>query len=421
VILGAGIYQGLESFGKIADVYTNLQNRIGGITSSQAQANNMFERLVTISNKTRSSLESTGEAYVRIHNATETMNLSQEDQYKLITRINMALQTSGASASEARSGMMQLTQALAKGKLDGDEFRSIAENMPNILKILEKSLGVTEGRLRSMSKAGELTREKIVNAFLKSDGIEAAFNKTKATFGQTFDIFKNNLTVAFGKLAEDKDLVAGFAFAMEYLAKAIILVVKAIGGGLTHIRQFVEALKEGKVWAYALAGAIGLTLLPSIINLLAYVLKLPAAFIRAAAAGRLFGALGGTAGGVGAAEAAAAGGAAASAGSKGGKAGLLGFLGPAGLAVGAALTVNDLTGGSLGQNYDTGALGLVQDMIAHHGQYQGGPGGAGEVNIGPTSVTIYAKDGKDAAEQFDQSQVERMMRHAAAAWNRNGS
>lgn len=401
VILGAGLYQGATQFGQLADSYINLQNRIGGITKSQGEANAVFERLYNIANRTRSGIDSTAEAYVRIHNATDGMKLSQEDQFKLIERINMAFATSGASASEARSGMMQLTQALAKGKLDGDEFRSIAENMPNVLKILEKSLGVTEGRLRAMSRAGELTREKIVKAFLGAGGLEDAFNKTNATFGQTYEVFKNQLIKAFGELAQDKDLVQAFAFALQYLAKAIILIVKVVTGALTGIQKFVEAFKNGETWAYALAAAITVALLPSIVNLLAYLVKLPIAFAEAAAAGRLFGALGGGAGGAAGAAGKAA----------GGGLGLLGLLGGVALPIAAAYIGVEATGGPI-------------DFWGEHGmvnQAKSRMGGGQEVNIGPTSVTIYAKDGKDAREQFEQSEVERMMRHAAAAWNRRGS
>jgi tape measure domain-containing protein len=418
VILGAGIYQSVQEFGQLADTYTLLQMRIGGITNSQEEANTMFARLRDIATNTRASLESTAEGYVRIRNATEGMNLSQEDSFQLMTNLNMLLGTSGASASEARSGMMQLTQALAKGKLDGDEFRSIAENMPNILKVLQKSLKVTEGDLRRMSRAGELTREKLVKAILAAKGLKAP----PATFASGWQKFKDDLMIAFGELAKNENLAEHFSVALRELAKVIIFLVnEALVPAVKGIATFIKGLRDGKPWAIGLAAAIGFALLPQMIKLVFWWGKLATSiltfpFTRVAAIKAALGL--GEAAAVGAG---ATGANAAKAGSKGG--GLLGAASSVLWPVALAYIGSELTGGPLDIWGEHGMVNSMKSRMGGGGAGAGLPGMAGgtNVSIGPTTINITATDAADVEDKLNKEMIDRMNRAAAASFNRSGS
>jgi tape measure domain-containing protein len=66
---------------------------------------------------------------------------------------------SGASGEGPAAAIYQLSQAFASGRLQGDEFRSVAEQMPVILDILSKKLGVTRGELRQMATDGKLNSD----------------------------------------------------------------------------------------------------------------------------------------------------------------------------------------------------------------------------------------------------------------------
>ena len=54
-----------------------------------------------------------------------------------------------------KNAMLQLTQGLASGQLQGDEFRSIAENAPMIENIIAKSMGVSRGELKELASEGQ--------------------------------------------------------------------------------------------------------------------------------------------------------------------------------------------------------------------------------------------------------------------------
>lgn len=281
--LASRAFTGLAAFAagrqlvQLGDTYTNLQNRLLVFAGSQEKANALFERLRALAINTRAPLEQTTETFVRVSNATSTMGISQEDTFKFVERLNQAMAVSGASASEMKSGLMQMTQALAKGKLDGDEFKSIAENMPNVLKILQDSLGVTEGQLRKMSKAGTLTRESIVKAFLHANTLGQQFAKTTPTMASKFQAFSDTMMVAFGKFAQNVDLVNALEKALNLLADVLILVMNVITPVVGFIKDFAAGLKDGKVWAWALAIVIGSLLIPKLISLLFWLGGIPRA------------------------------------------------------------------------------------------------------------------------------------------------
>ena len=104
----------------------------------------------------------------------------------------------GATTSEQTSGMYQLTQAMASGKLQGDEFKSITENAPLLAQAISKYTGKSMGELKDMSKEGLITSDVIKNAvFAMSDEINTKFNSIPMTFGDVITQIKSNAVNSF--------------------------------------------------------------------------------------------------------------------------------------------------------------------------------------------------------------------------------
>ena len=67
-----------------------------------------------------------------------------------------ALQISGATTAEMSSVMLQFSQAMAAGRLNGAEFNAVAEGAPIVLRALSDVLGVSRGALKKMAADGLL-------------------------------------------------------------------------------------------------------------------------------------------------------------------------------------------------------------------------------------------------------------------------
>lgn len=197
-----------------ADAYTLLQNRLTVVADAQEDVNFLTNEMFEIANRTRTPVAGVAKSFVRFDLAMKEMGRTQKDTVVLTETVGKALQMSGATAGEAASAMLQLSQAFNKGKLDGDEFRSVMENAPLIANALAKELGVTRGELLKLAPAGKLTVDQLTKAILNASGsINELFDKFKFTIAQSFEVLKNTMTQYFGEL----DKAVGFTQALSAL------------------------------------------------------------------------------------------------------------------------------------------------------------------------------------------------------------
>jgi len=118
---------------------------------------------------------------------------------------NTAAKLAGASTIEASNAFRQLAQALGSGRLAGDEFRSISEQIPTLLGPIAEELGVTVGALKGLAAEGKLTSDVVLRALRKIETDGGASLKALIENDPT-QVFKNlsneteNLSRAFGDL-----------------------------------------------------------------------------------------------------------------------------------------------------------------------------------------------------------------------------
>ena len=80
---------------------------------------------------------------------------------------NTAAKLAGSSAIESSNAFRQLAQALGSGRLAGDEFRSVSEQVPTILAPIAEELGVTIGQLKKLAADGKLTSDVVLRALAR--------------------------------------------------------------------------------------------------------------------------------------------------------------------------------------------------------------------------------------------------------------
>ena len=95
------------------------------------------------------------------------LGVSLQDIETTFIGFNTAAKLGGASAIEASNAFRQLAQALGSGRLAGDEFRSVSEQVPLILKPLADELNVSTGELKELAAQGKLTSEVVIRALRK--------------------------------------------------------------------------------------------------------------------------------------------------------------------------------------------------------------------------------------------------------------
>lgn len=205
-----------------ADAYTSIQNQIRRTTDNQEQLNQSTESLLRIANDTRTGLSETTELYTSLAVATKNLGYSQEQVFGITKTINNLFLESGKSAAESAGAIRQLGQALQSGALRGDEFNSIAEGAPGILRAIQLETGKTAGELRKFAETGGITAE-LVSRSLENyaDKAQEAADKTRVTLSQSFEVAGNNATVFVGKLNEGIGLTDSLAESIVNLSEKL--------------------------------------------------------------------------------------------------------------------------------------------------------------------------------------------------------
>lgn len=176
------------------DAWTSMTNKLANANTEQARMADLQERVFEIAQKTRTELDATATLYARMERSLASYNVTGLQVARVTETINKAMIVSGATAAEAGAAIVQLSQGLQSGVLRGDEFRSVSEQAPRLLKAMADSLKVTTGELRAMAAQGKLTADVVTKAIYdSSEAIDKEFNKTTATFSQQLAMANNNL------------------------------------------------------------------------------------------------------------------------------------------------------------------------------------------------------------------------------------
>lgn len=119
---------------------------------------------------------------------------SYGDAAKFTKLLDMNMVSTGASTQEASYAMRQITQALGKGLVNGDELNSIMENSPQIARMLAKHLNVSVGELKQLGKEGKISGQALYDTVLENaDAIEKQFSAMPVTADRAWNSIKNTI------------------------------------------------------------------------------------------------------------------------------------------------------------------------------------------------------------------------------------
>ena len=155
-----------------------------------AQLNDMIFASAT---RARGAYLETTDAVARLGTLAGNAFSSTEEIVGFSELLNKSFKIGGASAEEQKSAMTQLSQAMASGRLQGDEFSSIMENAPLIADYIAKQMNKPKGALKELSSQGAITSDIIKKAmFGASDEINEKFKEIPMTFADRMQNLKNN-------------------------------------------------------------------------------------------------------------------------------------------------------------------------------------------------------------------------------------
>lgn len=229
---------------RFGDEFTNLQNQLRVVSSSQDEASQSFERLLGIANRTRQGIGSVVTLYQRGTAAARELGASQQQLLTFVERVGQGLATTGRSAAESSGALLQLSQALGAGIVRAEEFNSILEGARPIAEAaaigIERA-GGSVSQLRNLIIKGEITSKEFFDGFLKgSDKIAQQFSETQAIVGGSFVALRNETVALVGALDRNIGALTGFSSATAAATEGVKFLRESLDGFTGRIREVEE-------------------------------------------------------------------------------------------------------------------------------------------------------------------------------------
>ena len=186
-----------------ADHLTQVRARINLINDGTQTTAEIMEKVYDAAQRSRGSYFAMADSVAKLNMLAKDVFSSNDEAIMFVEQMNKQFKVSGASIQEAHSAMYQLTQAMAAGKLQGDEFRSIMENAPMLAQSIAREMGMSVGQLKEMSSQGLITADIIKNAlFASAEETNAKFAEIPMTFADIGQNMQNQLIQVFQPVLE---------------------------------------------------------------------------------------------------------------------------------------------------------------------------------------------------------------------------
>lgn len=226
-LVGAAAAGAAVGIARAGDELTGIMARLNASAGSAVAAERAYASLFALSQQTGVAVAESAGAFSRFAVAAKEIGATNDQVLRLVGGIQKAGIVAGTSTQEANSAVQQLGQALASGVLQGDEMRSLLENMPQLAQGLARELGTSVGQLREMGKEGKLTGDVVLPALLAAaEKLGGEFDKMPVTMGRAFGV----LGAAVENFAGQLDKALGISEAIARAVKAAADAVNKVQG-----------------------------------------------------------------------------------------------------------------------------------------------------------------------------------------------
>ena len=244
---------------EVSDKFASIKARIDLINDGSQSTASIMDKVYQASERSRGSYTDMVDSVAKLNMLAKDSFTSNDEAIRFVEQLNMQFKLSGAQVGEVSSAMTQLTQAMAAGRLQGDEFNSIMENAPMLAQAISQEMGVPIGQLKQLGSEGKITADVIKSALFNSaEETQAKFAEMPMTFQEVGQQLSNAMFQSFQPVLEEissmtasaefKTVIDGIVVAiqgMAVVAKGAIAGVKGAFSGLAFVGSNVANILKG--------------------------------------------------------------------------------------------------------------------------------------------------------------------------------
>lgn len=240
--------RGVAAVGREADEYVSTSTRLELINDGLRTQAELQNQIFAAAHRSRAEYSSMAQTTAKLGLLAGDAFRNNDELIYFAETMQKAFKVSGASTSESANAMYQLTQAMASGRLQGDEYRSIIENAPMLAKSIENYMLAAgyEGTLKDWASESLLTAEVVkASLFAAADDINAKYETLPNTFGGVFSQIKGIAVNAMGGAFTSMNDALNEAVSGDFYAK----VMEKFHGLSLGVMNIVSKIKQVAVLA----------------------------------------------------------------------------------------------------------------------------------------------------------------------------
>lgn len=278
---GIGAALGTREIAAYADAWTEAGNKMRASAEIAGVHTRSLNMLKDGANEARTDLSAYVDLYAKLIRSASNVAKSEQEVATATEVVTKAFKAGGASTQEQIAGIIQLSQALGSGVLQGDELRSLRENAPLVAQAIANEFKTTIAGLKDLGAEGKITSDRVFKAILAAQKpIQAAFEATNATIKDSITRLNNEFTAYIGNADESAGASRKLVEALQFLSenfegvadtvvqfatvvisaltgRAILGMVAGMGNAVTALGTFITALRTGTLAAAGFTAALG--------------------------------------------------------------------------------------------------------------------------------------------------------------------
>lgn len=238
VLVGLGAGAAVKGFAQAGIEAQRTSKRLQLLGDGYGETAKLQEIAASAADKFSLGQTDAASAVADLYGRLRPMDVSLKEIETVFSGVNVAAKQMNLSTADTEGVMLQLSQALGSGKLQGDEFRSVMERLPKIGQAVAKSMGKNVSELKELSSQGALTTQEIIKAL--QDVAKEEFPPPDAA--TKFNKAMKDLSTSIGSL----------------LLPVLTPAIEAVTSIVTAFTSLPEPVKAAVVGFTAVAGAFAI-------------------------------------------------------------------------------------------------------------------------------------------------------------------
>lgn len=175
----------------LADQVTQTSARLDLMNEKFGETGNLQQKIYEAAQRSRGAYQTTADTVSNLGMQAGGAFNNTDEVIAFAEQLNKTFVIAGTSAEGIDSVMLQLTQSMSAGKLQGEELNTILDNAQPIVQNIADYMGVPVEQIKQLAAEGAISADVIKNAmFAASDETNARFAQMPLTFSQVATKYK---------------------------------------------------------------------------------------------------------------------------------------------------------------------------------------------------------------------------------------